>query len=332
MDMLSGSWPGELFWFEGHGDGDFSAPVMLQDKEGNYINIGGGIEESEDGISITGNADFEETEDGVFAIYHGERIESTAARPVSITGTASVVHAVDWDGDKDLDLLVGDIGGSVYLIPNEGSITEMSFGAEVQLEGGGAAIRVPGGDAGPVAIDWDGDDDFDLVVGCGDGSVVMYRNDGTQSEPVLSEAIELVAAGEIEYGPEASREAVRGIRAKVCVTDFNSDGTLDLLLGDISNLGHDLSGLSNEEQAEMETAQEEMNELNGQYRELVQKIIGPDRVTEEDELEEVRTELMEVQGRMGELRAVMPEEYSTHGWVWYFEGTSSSEASTNSGE
>ena len=75
-----------------------------------------------------------------------------------------------------------------------------------------------------------------------------------------------------------------------------------------------------------------MDELGTDYQRLVQKIIGPDRVTEEDELEKVRDELMEVQGRMGELRAEMPEEYSTHGWVWYFEGVTESASSTSPGE
>ena len=144
VDLLSGSWPGELFWFAGDGDGDFAAPVMLQDKNGDFINIGGGIRDDGDRIRITGNATFEKTDEGTFVYYHGQRLESTAERPISITGRASVVHAADWDDDGDHDLIVGDIAGRVYLLTNEGSATDMQFGAEQSLQAGDKKIRVPG--------------------------------------------------------------------------------------------------------------------------------------------------------------------------------------------
>ncbi len=65
VDILSGSGPGELFLFRGGPGGDFSAPEMLKDHRGNYINIGGGIDERPDGsIIITGHGEFEETDDG----------------------------------------------------------------------------------------------------------------------------------------------------------------------------------------------------------------------------------------------------------------------------
>ncbi len=301
---------------------------MLQDRDGKYINIGGGIREEDDGILITGNAEFEESGEGTIVNYHGQRIESTAERPVMITGTASVVHAADWDNDGDHDLIVGDIKGNVYLVPNEGSATKMAFGPEIPLQVDDQDIRVPGGDAGPVVVDWDADDDLDLVVGCGDGSVVLFRNAGNRSKPVLEPAEELVAAGNIEYGPQARPEPVRGIRSKVCVTDYNDDGRMDLLVGDVATVGNPPSAIGEAEQLEQEQRKQELNELQTRYRELVEKLVGPERVKDESELPAVRKELETCQEQMAKIRARLPEEYSMHGWVWLFLASGDDSAAT----
>src|SRR5207248_10452136 len=129
-------------------------PQMLRDRDGKVINVGGGLREQPDGsILITGHGTFEETREGTFVNYHGKRIKSTAEKPIAVTGTAPAVHAVDWDGDGVLDLLVGDIGGNVYLVPNEGTRKKHAFGKPRRLEAGGKPIQAPGGDAGPLAAD-----------------------------------------------------------------------------------------------------------------------------------------------------------------------------------
>src|SRR5262249_42289078 len=189
---------------------------MLKDKDGNIINIGGGIREQPGGgILIYGNADFETTAEGTFVNYHGKRMKSTPEKPISITGTASAVHAVDWNGDGKIDLLVGDIGGSVYLVLNEGTAKKYAFGRGNQLQTGGKPLRVNGGDAGPFAADWDGDGKLDLLVGAGDGSVWFYRNIGTAKEPELAAGVQLIPPSDVRYGPDAPKEPSRGIRAKI---------------------------------------------------------------------------------------------------------------------
>ena len=93
IDLISGSWPGEIFYFRGGPGRAFAAPEMLKDKDGEFINIGGGVKKQDDGsILITGNGEFVETPDGWVVKYHGEEYQSTPEKPVSVTGTASAVH------------------------------------------------------------------------------------------------------------------------------------------------------------------------------------------------------------------------------------------------
>jgi hypothetical protein len=178
-------------------------------------------------ILIAGDASFDKDAKGnTVIVYEGERIPVPEGKQAGITGTASAVHAADWDGDGDLDLIVGEIGGNVYLVPNEGTAKAWAFGKERQLTAGGKPLRVEG-DAGPFVADWDGDGKADLLVGAGDGSVSLFRNVGTAKEPKLAAAQQLVSPGEAHYGADAPQEPRRGMRAKVCVADWNGDGRLD---------------------------------------------------------------------------------------------------------
>ena len=80
-------------------------------------------------------------------------------------GASSTVFAVDWRGTGRLDLLVGNMPGDLYLIPNDGTNAMPAYGAPRKLEAGGQPIRGPHhGDAQPVAADWDGDGLLDLIV------------------------------------------------------------------------------------------------------------------------------------------------------------------------
>jgi hypothetical protein len=187
-DMLSGCWPGELYFFRGLGKGKFAAAQKLKDKDGKEINL----------------------------------------------GSASTVFAADWRGTGRLDLLVGSIDGHVFLVPNDGTKTKPAFGKAEKLKADGQEIRVPHGDSHPIMADWEKTGKPGLVVGCGDGSVLWYRNIGTRAEPRLAAPQTLVAAPKQE-GP-AHRPffpaGVPGTRAKVCVVDWNGTGRLDLLVGD----------------------------------------------------------------------------------------------------
>ena len=172
-DVISGSFPGELYLFQRRSDGTFAAPNELKGRDGKALNV----------------------------------------------GSASHVFAVDWDNDGDLDLLVGNISGAVYLITNTGNRKKHVFAKPEPLKAGGKLINVSGGDAGPHAADWDGDGKLDLIVGCGDGSVRWYRNTSKNRVPALAAGKTLVSAAD----DEKKRKTPCGERVKVWVVDWDID-------------------------------------------------------------------------------------------------------------
>lgn len=325
VDLVSGSWPGEIFLFKGGPNHSFASPIMIQDKHRHFINIGGGIKEDASvgpfggrGLLITGYAEFEGTDEGSFVNYHGRRLESTAEKPIAVTGTASTVHAADWDGDGDYDLIIGDIRGNLFLVPNVGSATSYAFGKEERLRAGARNLTVQG-KAGPCAADWDGDGDLDLLVGMEDGSVVLCQNTGSAKSPRLSAPVQLVAPGmDVPYGTDPPQEVCRGKRSKICVADWNGDGRPDLLVGDYTKQKPDLPEPTPEQEAEYARIRQKLESLQKRSSELMRQLYGLDRLIDKERREQVQEEMSELREQMPELRAKLPLKSETHGWVWLF--------------
>jgi hypothetical protein len=198
-------------------------------------------------------------------------------------GGSSTVFAADWRGTGRLDLLIGNMRGDVFLLSNDGTNAKPAYGAPQKLEAGGRPIRGPHhGDSQPIAADWDGDGLLDLIVGWGDGSVVWYRNVGSRTEPKLAKGVTLVpAAPAPNYDDNAppSRDAKPGVRAKVCVVDWNGDGRLDLLVGDFAGIYGQKATLSAQDQQAAEEANRRVQELQKKmqpfYGEYARRLKAP---------------------------------------------------------
>lgn len=172
--------------------------------------------------------------------------DGTLAAPFSAFASGDAHTATGWavyfrptfgdlDGDDINDLVYGQYYGTkgVVFCSNTGTNAAPVFhGAScVQLTTtGGPLVGATTGSSvayvSPELVDWDGDDDLDLLVGTGasatEKGVRYYENIGTT--PVLADPVTVVAKGvtggltyENYYEPAA--------------VDFDDDGDLDLLVG-----------------------------------------------------------------------------------------------------
>jgi hypothetical protein len=154
--------------------------------------------------------------------------------------------AVDWDGDGHLDLVVGSFPGAFYLFKGQGS-GRFHPKPEV-MKADDRPLKVEGHHGDPFVIDWDGDGDLDILSGSSEGGVQWAENRaGTGKPPHLEPFRVLIDRGpSIEYGSLLRDADLKGPLSdtRIWVDDINSDGKLDILVGDLTTLISPADGLS----------------------------------------------------------------------------------------
>ena len=291
-DVLSGSFPGELYWFRRLPEGGFAAGETLKDADGKPINL----------------------------------------------GSATTVFAADWNADGRLDLLVGNLLGEVFVLLNRGETTRLAWQAAQPLEAEGKPVTV-NGDAAPVAADWDGDGRLDLVIGSENGSVVWHRNTATQRLPQLVAAETLIGASPVGWRDDDRRQPGQwGLRAKICVVDYNGDGRLDILLGDRCGSYTGTREQTTQEAAQQRQANDELPRLRKKWvaalaamRELAKsgENEAPAAAAQrEQQLARARQDVHRANQEIQRVQAIQDRyrpTYQSHGFVWLFLRTAAAE-------
>jgi hypothetical protein len=162
-----------------------------------------------------------------------EQIIQAGGADISVNGYSAPCY-VDWDSDGLMDLVVGEGGGGyaegkvrVYL--NTGTAANPQFSSYSYAQSNGSDLTVLGSGcmgAFPRVVHWDGDGRKDLIVGQADGTVSVYLNTGTDSDPVFDSGTHL------QVGASGSKTNITvGSRATPAVVDWNNDGAKDLVVG-----------------------------------------------------------------------------------------------------
>lgn len=244
---------------------------------------------------------FRRRADGTFAAR--EELVDETRQTLMMPKYSVVPELVDMDKDGDLDLVVGARSDPVLVVANVGTRSAPVWSKEFRPLKTADGETIEG--SNPHHADWDGDGVRDLLVGSEGGEIRYYKNRGANDAPSYAKAIVLIAQDNSQYAEEGSTPKRPGLRVKVHVTDWNGDGRMDLLVGDVTwqqSTPKPLTAAEVEAKAALEKARDEL------LAKMALAPAGPERVALQASVDDHEKKL----------RAYDRRKLHTHGWVWLY--------------
>ncbi len=221
MDAFLGLQNGTLIYFRN----DAGSMVRVDGMENPFdgIVIGGSTYASPTFVDVDGDGDMDAVigkQDGLLSYYNndgGVFTEVSSGSPfesVNVTEAAAPTFA-DWDGDGDMDLIVGNKDGILDYYVNEGGVytaaaIEANPFSHIKIELFSA----------PVFGDVDGDNDLDLIVGNDEGILQYYRND--------PDSLMQIPFNTLGIGYDQDLDNINH-----GLVDIDADGDMDLFSGEL---------------------------------------------------------------------------------------------------
>ena len=143
-------------------------------------------------------------------------------------GSWSTVALADLDGDGDLDLAVGINDGDVHYYENTGTSANPDFISRTDETNPLNSINADSHSL-PEFVDFDDDDDNDLVIGNRSGVIHYFENTGTTTDPSFTQRTDF-------DNPFLGVKAGRFTAPEFA--DLDGDGKFDLIIGNREGIIH----------------------------------------------------------------------------------------------